>query len=215
MLDFLTLRNALIGGGIGIVVLLTLIQITPIKLNPLSYIARKLGDALNASQSEKLESFKKQLEALDKKVEDLKNHVAENEIKATRIKILRFADEIFMGKIHSYDAYKEVLHAINEYQLYCNEHPDFVNNMVLKIIVKYINNGVDFLHDYKSELQELVQTVKKSVVYEIIDEQGPAHDKTFTCQVRVDDIIMGKGIGSSKKQAEQMAAKMALSKQVK
>ena len=71
MLDFLTLRNALIGGGIGIVVLLTLIQITPIKLNPLSYIARKLGDALNASQSEKLESFKKQLEALDKKVEDL------------------------------------------------------------------------------------------------------------------------------------------------
>ena len=129
MLDFLTLRNALVGGGIGIVVLLTLIQITPIKLNPLSYIARKLGDALNASQSEKLESFKKQLEALDKKVEDLKNHVDESEIKTTRIKILRFADEIFMGKIHSYDAYKEVLHAINEYQLYCNEHPDFVNNM--------------------------------------------------------------------------------------
>ena len=129
MLDFLTLRNALIGGGIGIVVLLTLIQITPIKLNPLSYIARKLGDALNASQSEKFESFKKQLEALDKKVEDLKNHVDESEIKTTRIKILRFADEIFMGKVHSYDAYKEVLHAINEYQLYCNEHPDFVNNM--------------------------------------------------------------------------------------
>ena len=75
MLDFLTLRNALVGGGIGIVVLLTLIQITPIKLNPLSYIARKLGDALNASQSEKFESFKKQLEALDKKVEDLKNRV--------------------------------------------------------------------------------------------------------------------------------------------
>ena len=89
MLDFLTLRNALVGGGIGIVVLLTLIQITPIKLNPLSYIARKLGDALNASQSEKFESFKKQLEALDKKVEDLKNHVDESEIKTTRIKILR------------------------------------------------------------------------------------------------------------------------------
>ena len=98
---------------------------------------------------------------------------------------------------------------------YLDQGFDFVNNMVLKIIVKYINNGVDFLHDYKSELQELVQTVKKSVVYEIIDEQGPAHDKTFTCQVRVDDIIMGKGIGSSNKQAEQMAAKMALSKQVK
>ena len=86
--------------------------------------------------------------------------------------------------------------------------------MVLNIITNYIKNGVDFLHDYKSELQELVQTVKKSVIYEIIDESGPAHDRTFTCQVKVDNLIMGKGKGSSKKQAEQEAAKEALSKQV-
>ena len=64
-------------------------------------------------------------------------------------------------------------------------------------------------------MQELVQTVKKSVIYEIIDEQGPAHDKTFTCQVKVDNLVMGIGKGSSKKQAEQEAAKVALSKQVK
>ena len=129
MLDFLTLKTALVDGGIGLVVLLTLIQIAPIKLNPLSYIARKLGDALNASQIEKLESFKKQLEALDRKVEGLKNHVDENEIKTMRTKILRFADEIFVGKIHTHDAYKEALHAINEYETYCNTHPNFVNNM--------------------------------------------------------------------------------------
>ena len=99
--------------------------------------------------------------------------------------------------------------------MYLDQGIEFTKNVVMNIIQSYIEKKVDFLHDYKSELQELVQTVKKSVVYEIIDEQGPAHDKTFTCQVRVDDIIMGKGIGSSKKQAEQMAAKMALSKQVK
>ena len=77
--------------------------------------------------------------------------------------------------------------------------------------------GIKFvvLHDYKSELQELVQTVRKSVVYEIINEQGPAHDRIFTCQVLVDNIVMGKGIGSSKKAAEQEAAKKALEKQVK
>ena len=91
----------------------------------------------------------------------------------------------------------------------------FTNEFVLKVITKYINKGIDFLHDYKSELQELVQTVKKSVVYEVIDEKGPAHDKTFTCQVKVDDIVMGKGTGTSKKNAEQAAAKVALSKQVK
>ena len=85
----------------------------------------------------------------------------------------------------------------------------------MDIIKPYIEKNIDFLHDYKSELQELVQTVRKSVVYEIIDEQGPAHDRTFTCQVLVDGIVMGKGIGSSKKAAEQEAAKVALEKQVR
>ena len=98
---------------------------------------------------------------------------------------------------------------------YLDQGFDFTSKLVLKVITKYINKGVDFLHDYKSELQELVQTVKKSVIYEVIDEKGPAHDKVFTCQVKVDDIIMCVGTGTSKKSAEQQAAKVALSKQVK
>ena len=89
------------------------------------------------------------------------------------------------------------------------------SSFVMKVIKPYIDSGHDFLHDYKSELQELVQTVRKSVVYEIIDEDGPAHDRTFTCQVLVDNIVMGIGVGSSKKAAEQEAAKVALQKQVK
>ena len=98
---------------------------------------------------------------------------------------------------------------------YLDQGFDFTNKMVLKIITEYINKGIDFLHDYKSELQELVQTFKKSVIYEVIDEKGPAHDKTFVSQVKVDDIVMGVGKGSSKKSAEQKAAKAALKKQVK
>lgn len=76
-----------------------------------------------------MDGFKTQLDGLDKKVEDLKDHVSETEIRTIRTKILRFADEIFMGKVHSHDAYKEALHAINEYETYCNNHPNFVNNM--------------------------------------------------------------------------------------
>lgn len=98
--------------------------------------------------------------------------------------------------------------------MYLDQGLEFTRERVMNIIQGYIERNVDFLHDYKSELQELVQTVRKSVVYEIIDETGPAHDRTFTCQVRVDDIVMGTGIGSSKKAAEQEAAKEALSKQV-
>lgn len=98
---------------------------------------------------------------------------------------------------------------------YLDKGFEFTKDLVLNIIVKYINNKVEFLQDYKSKLQELVQTVKQSVVYEIVDEQGPAHDKIFNCQVKVDNIVMGYGVGHSKKQAEQEAAKAALAKQVK
>ena len=92
---------------------------------------------------------------------------------------------------------------------------EFTKELVLNIITKYINKNVDFLHDYKSTLQELVQTDKKSVIYEVISETGPAHNKTFVCQVKVDGIVLGTGEGNSKKQAEQRAAKMALTKQAK
>ena len=98
---------------------------------------------------------------------------------------------------------------------YLDKGFDFTRELVLKIIVKYIENRVDFLHDYKSTLQELVQTDKKSVTYEIISESGPSHDKTFVCQVLVDGIVLGKGAGNSKKHAEQEAAKKALEKQAK
>ena len=57
--------------------------------------------------------------------------------------------------------------------------------------------------------------VRKSVVYEIINEEGPAHNKLFTCQVLVDGIVMGIGKGGSKKNAEQEAAKRALEKQAR
>ena len=99
--------------------------------------------------------------------------------------------------------------------MYLDMGLDFTKETVLKIVTKYIKKNVDFLHDYKSTLQELVQTDKKSVTYEIISETGPSHDKTFICQVLVDGIVLGKGKGSSKKSAEQEAAREALEKQAK
>ena len=76
------------------------------------------------------------------------------------------------------------------------------------------NNTIDFFADYKSKLQELVQTDKRSLQYVITNEEGPAHDKTFTAIVKIDDIIYGEGVAHSKKEAEQQAAKNALAKSV-
>ena len=66
--------------------------------------------------------------------------------------------------------------------------------------------------DYKSLLQEMVQTTKKSVAYELVKEEGPSHDRTFTMDVIVDGIVLATGVAKSKKEAEQQAAKRALEK---
>lgn len=92
---------------------------------------------------------------------------------------------------------------------------EFTKKMVLDIVTKYIDKNINFLHDYKSTLQELVQTTKKSVTYEIVSETGPAHNKHFVCEAIVSGVVLGHGEGSSKKAAEQMAAKDALAKQAK
>ena len=74
------------------------------------------------------------------------------------------------------------------------------------------NHEVNFDNDYKSILQELIQTDKRSLEYIVVDETGPAHNKTFKVMVKVDDIVYGTGIAHSKKEAEQQAAKDALKK---
>lgn len=83
---------------------------------------------------------------------------------------------------------------------------------IYKIVVPYIESNYDFLSDYKTKLQELVQTDKKSLTYEVVKETGEAHNKTFYIEVKINDIVYGKGSGRSKKEAEQNAARDALNK---
>ena len=80
------------------------------------------------------------------------------------------------------------------------------------IVFPKINAGA-FSHvmDYKSRLQEIVQqTNNGQLQYEVIEEKGPAHAKTFVTIVRLDEETLGTGKGKSKKEAEQEAARHAI-----
>lgn len=67
------------------------------------------------------------------------------------------------------------------------------------------------LHDYKTILQEVIQKNKgEKLSYTIIEEKGPAHNKTFICRLNINSNDFARGEGSSKKHAEQQAAKHAL-----
>jgi len=97
--------------------------------------------------------------------------------------------------------------------IYLDQGFETVKKVILNIITPYIiNNKISFFNDYKSILQEAMQTDRRSLVYELVDESGPSHDKTFTVVVRIDNIIYGKGSAGSKKEACQMAAKDTLEK---
>ena len=86
----------------------------------------------------------------------------------------------------------------------------FIKYILLKDIKTY---DADNLTDYKTKLQEEIQAEHRDAVqYVTISQSGPAHDRTFTVQVKYNDIVLGTGTGKSKKKAEEMAAKSALSK---
>jgi ribonuclease-3 len=64
--------------------------------------------------------------------------------------------------------------------------------------------------DYKTELQETLARMRKQVVYSVVEMQGPAHDRRFTCAALVEGERRGVGSGRTKKEAEQAAAHEAL-----
>ena len=94
--------------------------------------------------------------------------------------------------------------------IYLNSGYNKAKEFVMDIAKPFILNNVKFMSDYKSYLQELVQTDKKSLSYNVVKETGPSHDKTFEVEVEVDGIVYAHGIGKSKKEAEQNAAKNAI-----
>lgn len=86
----------------------------------------------------------------------------------------------------------------------------FINDTIISSMIEKETH----FNDYKSSFQEKIQIDNKKIEYILVDESGPAHDKKFTSVVKVENIVYGKGTGSTKKEAEQNAAKDALNKQV-
>ena len=84
----------------------------------------------------------------------------------------------------------------------------FLNPLLEKEVQKLLSEQP--IIDPKSKLQEIVQESKGLLSYVIVSESGPDHDKHYVCEVKIDNNVMGKGEGSSKKKAEIKAAEDAL-----
>lgn len=99
--------------------------------------------------------------------------------------------------------------------LYLDQGFDTAKKFVLDIVVPFLDSNADFFKDYKSLLQETIQTTHNILEYRLVNEVGPAHNKTFEYDLLIDGIVFGHGVAGTKKEAEQLAAKDALDKYCK
>ncbi len=101
--------------------------------------------------------------------------------------------------------------------VYLDSGIDNARKIVDYIIPKDISKiDIHAVTDYKTKLQEYVQSDRREAVsYEVVSTKGPSNAPEFEVIVKLNELIYGRGIGTSKKRAEQMAAKNAFDKLVK
>ena len=101
------------------------------------------------------------------------------------------------------DAFEAVIGAI-----YLDGGYDVVSEFIIK---KVLETGNENFVDYKSRFQEIVQgRTNSKIVYELVGETGPEHDRQFEVTVSINGQVLGHGVGHNKKSAEQNAAMEAI-----
>lgn len=136
--------------GIVVAVIFTLLQIAPVKINPWSWLAKRIGGffgwlakrigkAINGEVITELGEIKRKLADLEER--DRSQDLARSEDKAldTRRRILQFADEIRRKVRHSEEHFNNVFEDIKYYKTYCREHADFENDKA-RISIKIIED---------------------------------------------------------------------------
>lgn len=123
----MSVGEILFGSGSVLVLILSLIQVSKIQVNPWSWIAKKIGRAINGEVIEKVDRLEEDVTALRAECE-------EREATTCRTRILRFGDEMLHKEKHSKDHFDQVLLDITFYEAYCLDHPKFRNNIAAATI---------------------------------------------------------------------------------
>lgn len=136
-------QELLAGGGGLLVLLLTVIQIAPVKVNPWSALAKAFGRAINADVLQDLEVVKK----------SLSDHIRlddERNADEHRARILRFNNELLRDIPHTKEEFIDILSDIDAYERYCDEHRDYKNSRAIHAIANIgrVYDGRLARHDF-------------------------------------------------------------------
>lgn len=130
----MTVKEIITGSSAALLVLLTLVQIAPIKINPWSAIAKGLGRAFNADVLKSLEEVKAQQKASQQRLADHIKADDERDADRHRERILRFNNELLRDIDHTREDFIEILAVIDNYERYCKTHEDYKNNRAVHAI---------------------------------------------------------------------------------
>lgn len=127
---YIIVRENLGVGVAGLVVIMSLIEFSKIKINPWSFI----GNMFNKELRSQIDSQGDQINALSEKVSNIQTEVNENAAMSSRYRILRFDDEIRHKVLHTKEHYDQIIVDIDIYEAFCKRNPDFRNNLAHKAI---------------------------------------------------------------------------------
>ena len=117
----MSIQEIITNGGGVLVVVMTLVQLAPIKINPWSWLAQAIGKAMG------LDRIEKKLDA----------HILMDDRRTAdghRARVLHFNNELLRNLKHTKEEFVEVLAEIDAYEKYCREHPDYPNNRAILAI---------------------------------------------------------------------------------
>ena len=142
----MNVQELVAGGGGLLLVLMTLVQIAPVKINPWSWLAKTVGKAINSEVSKELGEISKKLDA----------HVTMDDRRTAdghRARILHFNNELLRDIDHTKEEFTEVLTEIDAYEEYCREHPEYPNNRAVLAIenIREVYKERLKLHDFLQE----------------------------------------------------------------
>lgn len=130
----MNIQELLLGGGGVVVLLLSLVEVSKIKINPWSSLARWLGWAINADVIKGLEEVKKTQTETRQRLETHISTDEEREVDHCRTRILRFNNELLRDIPHTKEEYVEILKDIDDYERYCRDHKDYANGRAVHAI---------------------------------------------------------------------------------
>lgn len=123
-----TARDIFLGGGAGLVAILSLVEIAPVKINPWRAVARAIGRAINGEVLESVEDVKRAQRDTRKALDEHIQSDDERNADTLRMRVLHFNNELLRGDRHTREDFIEILAVIDAYEQYCKNHPNYRNN---------------------------------------------------------------------------------------